>query len=73
MRDAFLFQPVKEPTRGRLENVPNILDIVLTNEDFAVAESSLLKPFWQERPLAITVSVCIYIHERVLKNKEVHV
>ena len=38
IRDTLLSQHVTEPTRGRLGNFPNILDLILTNDEFAVTE-----------------------------------
>ena len=32
IKDCFLFQDVREPTRYRSQNVPSILDLILTNE-----------------------------------------
>ena len=32
VRDSFLFQHVKQPTRYRNENTPSLLDLVFTNE-----------------------------------------
>ena len=32
VRDSFLFQYVKQPTRYRNENTPSLLDLVFTNE-----------------------------------------
>ena len=37
LRDCFLFQHVKEPTRYRSQNVPNILDLILTNKEDTVS------------------------------------
>ena len=33
IKDCFLFQHVREPTRYRSQNVPSILDLILTNEE----------------------------------------
>ena len=37
LRDSFLYQHVKEPTRYRSQNVPSILDLILTNEESMVS------------------------------------
>ena len=33
IRDSYLFQHVHEPTRYRNDNIPSVLDLVLSNED----------------------------------------
>ena len=33
IRDCFLFQHVKDPTRYRGQNTPSILDLIITNEE----------------------------------------
>ena len=37
LRDCFSFQHVKEPTRYRFQNDPNVLDLILTNEEDMVS------------------------------------
>ena len=37
LRDSFLYQHVKEPTRYRSQNVPSILDLIFTNEESMVS------------------------------------
>ena len=37
LRDCFLFQHVREPIRYRSQNVPNILDLILTNDEDMVS------------------------------------
>ena len=43
LRDCFLFQHVTEPTRYRSQNVPSVLDLILTNEEGIVSDL-LYKP-----------------------------
>ena len=38
VRDAFLFQHVKQPTHYRGEQTPNILDLVMSNEEDMVPQ-----------------------------------
>ena len=38
IKDCFLFQHVREPTRYRSQNVPSILDLILTNEENMVGK-----------------------------------
>ena len=37
LRDSFLYQHVKEPTRHMSQNVPSILDLILTNDESMVS------------------------------------
>ena len=38
IKDCFLFQHVREPLRYRSQNVPSILDLILTNEENMVSK-----------------------------------
>ena len=42
LRDAFLIQHVREPTRSRPGQRPSILDLVLTNEEQMVSNLTYL-------------------------------
>ena len=44
MRDSFLFQHVSLPTRARLNNSPNLLDLVLTNEEGMISNLEIHSP-----------------------------
>ena len=41
-KDGFLFQHVREPTRFREEQMPSILDLILTNEENSVEKIDYL-------------------------------
>ena len=36
IRDSYLFQHVREPTGYRIDNIPRVLDLVLSNEEHMV-------------------------------------
>ena len=38
IRDCFLFQHVSEPTRGRINNEPSLLDLIMSNEEGMITE-----------------------------------
>ena len=38
IRDCYLFQHVNKPTRGRFNQDPHVLDLILTNEDGMVTD-----------------------------------
>ena len=42
IRDFFLFQHVLAPTRFRSDNVPSILDLIFTNEEYMISDLSFL-------------------------------
>ena len=42
IRDCFLFQHVLAPTRFRSDNVPSILDLIFTNEEYMISDLSFL-------------------------------
>ena len=42
IRDTYLFQHVREPTRYRNDNIPSILDLILTNEEDMVCQIDYL-------------------------------
>ena len=43
-RDNFLYQHIRKPTRGRIDQEPHILDLVFTNEDGMVSDLNYLSP-----------------------------
>lgn len=43
-RDSYLYQHIKDPTRGRIGQHPNILDLVFSNEDDMVANITFDSP-----------------------------
>ena len=45
VRDAYLFQMVRKPTRRRDAQQPNILDLVLVNDENLVSYTEHLCPF----------------------------
>ncbi len=44
LKDTFMFQHITEPTRARLEQIPTILDLVITNEEGMVKNVSMESP-----------------------------
>ena len=42
IRDSYLFQHVREPTRFRNDNIPSVLDLVLSNEEHMVEKIKYL-------------------------------
>ncbi len=44
LRDAFLYQHINSPTRGRAGNKPSILDLILTNEEGMVSDLEIWSP-----------------------------
>ena len=44
IRDTFLFQHIKHPPRSRGTNNPNILDLILTNEDNSINDIQYMCP-----------------------------
>ena len=42
VRDTYLYQHVKEPTRYRSDNIPSLLDLIFTNEEHMVSDLNYL-------------------------------
>ena len=42
VRDTYLHQHVKEPTRYRSDNIPSLLDLISTNEEHMVSDLNYL-------------------------------
>ena len=58
IRDNFLFQHITKPTRGRLGNKSNILDLIFTNEE------GMIEDVTYENPLGKSDHAVLLINHR---------
>ena len=64
MRDAFLFQHVTKPTRGRASNKPSLIDLVFTNEDGMVSDLEISSPLGKSDHSCITFWFNCYLETK---------
>ena len=64
VRDSFLIQHVKEPTRYRNEDRPSILDLILTNEEGMVSELQYCDPIGNSDHVTLVFSILTRIEEK---------
>ena len=64
LRDAFLYQHVTKPTRSRHNEVPTLLDLVITNEDGMVSNLEILSPLGKSDHSCITFWFNCYIEHK---------
>jgi hypothetical protein len=70
LRDCYLFQHLDQPTRLRGTDNPSLLDLVLTNEENMLSETSYLAPLGNSDHAVITFNYHCYLdpgRERVLR------
>ena len=48
IKDSFLYQHVDKATRLRSNNIPSLLDLILTNEEGMINSISYLSPLWSK-------------------------
>ena len=69
-KDNFLYQHVSEPTRGRLNNQPTLLDLVLTNEEDMVEEVEHLSPLGESDHCILSFRFrCYTMAAKTTRNK----
>ena len=67
VRDTYLHQHVKEPTRYRSDNIPSLLDLIFTNEEHMVSDLNYLPGLGSSDHLQINfVLTVLYMYQRVL-------
>ena len=64
LRDAFLFQHVDMPTRGRVNNQPSLIDLILTNEQGMISDLEILSPLGKSDHACIKFWFNCYVHLR---------
>ena len=69
IKDCFLFQHVREPTRFREGQTPNILDLILTNEENMVEKIDYLPSLGKSDHLVLSFSFNCFI-EKVLSSQK---
>ena len=62
VRDAYLYQHVKTPTRCRTGNTPSCLDLVFTNEEGMVSDIEISSPLGKGDHACITFWFNCYVH-----------
>ena len=67
LRDAFLLQMVNKPTRRRDGQTPNILDLVLTNNEALISDVNHLTPLGKSDHEVLTFS--LYVADRKESEK----
>lgn len=70
LRDSYLFQHITEPTRLRGTDNPSLLDLVLTNEELMISETSYRSPLGDSDHVVLTFHYQCYVvcsRERVLR------
>ncbi len=60
IRDAFLYQHVSSPTRGRNANHPSLIDLILTNEEGMVSDLEILSPLGKSDHACISFTFNCY-------------
>ncbi|VDI46292.1 Hypothetical predicted protein [Mytilus galloprovincialis] len=63
LRDCFLYQHVLKPTRGRINQDPHILDLLLTNEEGMISDVEYLSPLGKSDHSVLTFKFNCYIEE----------
>ena len=66
--DLFLFQHITEPTRFRQEEIPNLLDLVFTNEQDMINNLSYLPPLGSSDHICIEFDLICYPEPRKSVN-----
>ncbi len=61
LRDAYIYQHVFIPTRGRGSNTPSLIDLILTNEEGMVSDLEILSPLGKSDHACISFWFNCYI------------
>ena len=69
IKDFFLFQHVREPTRFREGQIPSILDLILTNEENMVEKIDYLQSLGKSDHVVLGFNFNCYI-EKVLSSQK---
>ena len=64
LRDAFLHQHIIEPTRGRATCTPHVLDLILTNEEGMVSDTTQDSPLGKSDHSVIKFNFNVYIDRK---------
>ena len=65
LRDAFLIQNVKKPTRNRVNQMSNILDLVLTSDDELITEIEHMDPLGKSDHQVLMFDMMINVDDDV--------
>ena len=65
VRDAYLFQHVKKPTRARRMDAPHILDLIMTNEEGMVSDLEYWSPLGKSDHSCLHFKFHCYLHRKV--------
>ena len=66
IRDNFLFQHITKPTRGRLGNKSNMLDLIFTNEE------GMIEDVTYESPLGKSDHAVLLINQMLYRNNNLY-
>ena len=75
--DAFMFQHVTDPTRGRGSNKPNVLDLILSNDDDIIGEVEYFSTLGRSDHCVLTfdilctVKLNYYTKRRQFKKRQI--
>lgn len=68
VQDCFLFQHINKPTRWRGTQTPNILDLILTNEEQMVNNMEYSSPLGKSDHCMLTFNFNCYININILQR-----
>lgn len=72
LRDCFLTQHVHEPTRTRLNNIPSILDLVLTNDEHIIDDIIYHSPLGKSDHCVLTFDMAVGKLDRATQVKRLN-
>ena len=72
VRDCYLFQHIKMPTRFRIGQEPSILDLVFTNEENMVNNISYLPGLGKSNHLALSFKFICYTQQQEIAFKKLN-
>ena len=58
IKDCFMYQHVTQPTRGRGEDAPSLLDLILTNEQEMVSALKYISPLGKSDHAVLQFTCC---------------
>lgn len=70
IRDSFLYQHVKNPTRYRDNEIASMLDLVLTNEMNMIEEIDYLPPLGKSDHLVLSFTLILYTDQKVRSGEK---
>ena len=72
LQECFLFQHVTEPTRFRENEKPNILDLIISNEESMVQDLTYLPPLEKSDHVCLTFNVVYRKQKQLLLEKPIY-